>query len=121
MKVFDRDYKVNFVDDNNVLVGFDYSKSCCESFGWALLNEPPTIEPETGENGIDPDGYQFDTGFFSSECPHGIFLDEGGTAMFRLTKDDSEIFLFLWNCHNGYYGHGFDMTADGKMIHDGIL
>jgi len=26
MKIFEKDGKVNFVDDNNVLVGFDYSQ-----------------------------------------------------------------------------------------------
>ena len=28
MKIFERDGKINFVDDNNVFVGFDYSRSC---------------------------------------------------------------------------------------------
>ncbi len=30
MKIFNKDRKINFVDDNNVLVGFDNESCCCD-------------------------------------------------------------------------------------------
>lgn len=66
------EYKINFVDDNDVFLGFDYSQSCCEWFGYLILKELPdfldyeqvrgrreSLEPE-----IDIKDYYFDTSFF---------------------------------------------------------
>lgn len=119
MKIFEKDGKVNFVDDNNVLVGFDYSQDCCESFGWSLNRTFPT-ECAEGENGIEPDGFQFDREYCTTEVP-GVDVEDGGAVVFRLLKGEEEIFLMLWNSHNGYYGHGFDMTCGDERLHDGCL
>ncbi len=128
MKIFDRDRKINFVDDNNVLVGFDSQQSCCESFGWALSRSysdgdiflDVNDHPFSGENGIDPTGYQFDKDFYKTDVS-GIYVFDGGSVVFRLVKNDDEIFLLLWNSHNGYYGHGFSMELDGQNIHSGCI
>jgi len=40
---------------------------------------------------------------------------------FRLSKDGDVIYLVLYNYHNGYYGHGFHFTVDGKDIENGYL
>ena len=109
---------MNFVDDNNVFVGFDYSQSCCESFGYSLTREFPT-RIDDGENGIDPEGFQFDTNYFTEDVP--IDTDCGGAAVFRLEKEGEEIFLMIWNIHNGYYGHGFKMAQGDWLIQDGAL
>ena len=34
MKVFDRDGKINFVDKNNVVLGYDMNQDCCENANW---------------------------------------------------------------------------------------
>ena len=131
MKIFERDGKVNFVDDNNVFVGFDYEKHCCENFGWCLTREFPEKLQE-GENGIDPAGFQFDTAYFEQRFPmtdwevssETILKNEserdlyeyGGAAIFRLTKDKEEIFLLLWNDHNGFYAHGFEMKSGDEKL-----
>lgn len=118
MKIFERDGKINFVDDNNVFVGFDYGQSCCESFGYSLTHQLPT-DFDDGNNGIDPEGFQFDTGFFTEKVP--LPICEGGAVAFRLLKGDEEIFLTLWNVHNGYYAHGFKMMQGDLCIQDGYL
>jgi len=54
MKVFDKGGKVNFVDKNNVLVGYDMNSSCCEEFGWYIRDEITLTLPESNlENEID--------------------------------------------------------------------
>lgn len=120
MKIFERDGKINFVDDNNVLVGFDYSQCCCENFGYALTREIPAGEAESDKPEIDPDGYQFDRDFFQEGSPESQW-DEGGRVTFRLEKEGASLFLTLYNSHNGYYGHGFEMTCGNERLHDGTL
>jgi len=36
MRTFNKGRKVNFVDGNNVLVGFDDESCCCENFGFTM-------------------------------------------------------------------------------------
>jgi hypothetical protein len=121
MKIFESGGKINFVDDNNVLVGFDYESCCCENFGFYLTPEIPTSSYE-GDHGeeIDFEGFQFDTQYFDDNLPdmHG---EEGSAVGFRLIKGEEQIFLTLWNVHNGYYGHGFSMTCGNERLHDGTL
>lgn len=119
MRKFEKDGKINFVDDNNVFVGFDYESCCCENFGWSLTCQIPT-SLNRGDSSFDPEGFQFDTKFVQ----HGIEaidVEEGGIVVFRLTKDKAELFLTLWNSHNGYYGHGFEMSINAEIIHKGYL
>lgn len=115
MKIFEQDGKINFVDDKNVFVGFDFYQCCCEDFGWCLSRTPLSgynYEMKEGENGICPDGFQFDRGYF---------MEKSESVEFRLVKGEEEIFLLLWNSHNGYYGHGFEMTCGNEKLHDGTL
>lgn len=43
MKIFDKyenwNDRVNFVDENNVLLGYDMSQSCCEKAYWFIADE----------------------------------------------------------------------------------
>lgn len=121
MKIFRKDYKINFVDDQNVLLGFDFEESCCENFGYILSREIPT--DENSDSDVDEsslDGFNFDCNFFQAKS-NAREWDEGGMAIFRLTKDDEEIFLTLYNFHNGYYSHGFNMEVNGTKLRDGSL
>lgn len=132
MRVFesDRHYsnKVNFVDDNNVFVGFDYSQGCCEDFGWFLTRTKPVPDVEAADadkiEGEDFPGYNFDTSFNEGELYPNYDHNEGGSVTFRLTNGTEEMFLTLYNHHNGYYGHGWEMKnggEDGTKIQDGCL
>lgn len=119
MRIFDTNGKTNFVDDNNVFVGFDAYQSCCESFGWRLSKERPTDTDTEGEDGNDHEGFQFDTEFFE-DASH-LDSDAGGAVTFRLVKGDEELFLTLWNHHNGYYSHGFEMRQGDLLIREDYI
>ena len=116
--------KVNFVDDNNVLVGYDTSQSCCEHADWFIMN---SIHHDTNKsnNGYEEaaqelEGYNFDTEFFE-ESNAGCY--DGAMAIFKLVNETNSgvKYLHLFNVHNGYYGHGFEMTVNGGRLHDGTL
>lgn len=113
-----REYsRTNFIDENDVFLGWDDSRKCCEEFkdwissdkeGDDLLNVPDTFE-----------GYVFDTNYYNE-------LDDvaysGGHVVFRLTKDgEQDLYLHLRNSHNGYYSHGFAVTVGGEVWKAGRL
>lgn len=114
--------KINFVDDNNVLVGFDADQSCCERFGWFISESMPTsINDSAPEpSGLEP--FNFDPAFFQSLNfgePDDYCVESA--AVFRLVNGNKELFLTLHNTHNGYYSHGFEMNVGGKTIYEGNL
>jgi hypothetical protein len=121
--------KVNFVDENNVLVGYDFGSNCCEEFGWYIHNKVGKANEEDPvfSDGIDGNAlneflkeWTFDTSFFE-EFSNEKRYDEENFAVFRLVNGDNELFLHLYNSHNGYYSHGFDFSKDGQVIHTGCL
>lgn len=129
MKIFDKDSKTNFVDDNNCFVGYSSAEcqSCCEEFGWQFatsLKPYNQLDVEEAKLEVFLEGYNFDKGFVS---PDEIDLfangsrDEGGEVAFRLTKGEEEIFLVLYNHHNGYYSHGFFFKDGDTMVEQGHL
>jgi hypothetical protein len=135
MKIFDNEEigKINFVDKNNVVVGFDNSSQCCEDFGYFFIPTIPTQEEIEKHNGVefDPEKYIFDTSFVRLESDN---MDSGGVAIFRLAevkeeysavgywnKDSKFMYLVLYNHHNGYYSHGFDMKKKDKVIVEASL
>ena len=127
MKIFDRvapwPDKVNFVDDNNVVVGYDMDQSCCERAGWYIstalrtdIDDGCTTDPATLGD------YDFDPKFF--EHVESADVNEGGMVRFRLVRRDApwlDVYLHIFNSHNGYYSHGFTFTAQDKTIQDGSL
>ena len=118
MKVFERDGKINFVDEKNVFVGFDYQACCCEQFGYFFSKTEPLTEDVKGEKDFDPEGYCFDKEFYKTQDAG----EAGAEAIFRLTHPSKpEIFLTLFNHHNGYYAHGFTMTVDGENLRSASL
>jgi len=127
MKVFERTdtdgwgNRLNIIDENNVLVGFDYRQSCCENFGYYFSTTEPTNPLEYDEEPVDVDfahaDYVFDPSFMKEHSE-----GERNIAVFRLVnKEMNEMFLVLYNHHNGYYAHGFDMIKDDKTLFDGSL
>lgn len=146
MKIFESDGKINFVDTNDVYIGFDAWQSCCEHFGYGFLNKIPEQMADgfyDHEADTKPDNLEsmvFDTDFFQ-EYPYN---DGGGYAVFRLvapqfarqqtdTKKRQverefaannflvECYLVLFNHHNGYYGHGFEVKHGGELVQTGGL
>lgn len=108
--------KTNFVDENNVFVGFDTSQSCCEDAGYFFTKTKPVPDVEIIDadkiDGDDFPGYNFDTSFNEGELYPDH--DGGGSVTFRLIDGESEMFLTLYNHHNGYYEHGWEMKSGGE-------
>lgn len=123
MIIFERDHKTNFVDRNNVFVGFDSEQHCCEKFGYCLSYFEPNdknYNDNESEIMLSLDQYDFDRNYFKEI--YGENNDEWAGVVFRLTNSyNSEIFLILYNAHNGYYSHGFHMDVGGIQLRSGRL
>lgn len=120
--------KVNFIDENDVFVGYDMSTSCCENYGYIFTDTDDfdsadgilydddygsTDVKTNNESDYNLDGYVFDTSWFE---------ERDQIVVFRLTKEDSpDIFLTLYNSHNGYYGHGFKFMNGDNVIADSYI
>ena len=134
MRVFDSniknewDTKVNFVDENNVFVGYDTGQHCCEHASWYVSEQPtPYVYnfrqktgeelPEQNKEGLE--GFVFDPTYFETlDSPD---LDDGGMVVFRMVNGDKVLFLHLFNCHNGYYCHGFEAKIGDEKWKEGSL
>jgi len=116
-KVETWDSKVNFVDENNVVLGYDTHQDCCEVAGWflsdSILKEDDGYT-DTIDKEIDLPNWVFDTSFHQYVKHYD--LDDGKMVVFRLINGEQEKFLHLYNSHNGYYAHGFEFVHDGKTI-----
>ena len=117
--------KVNFVDENNVLVGYDLSQDCCERADWFISptkeNSPYNEDCEKKIKEVpDVYNYAFDKNFFEEvkDCEQ---LDKGTMIRFRLVNRDKELFLHLFNCQNGYYSHGFEFKIDDQLKKEGYI
>lgn len=159
MKIFeDREYKVNFVDVNNVLVGYDLSQSCCEYAGWYIMNRQTEDLPSLkvscewcqhykdgirsckskllGAIGVvercteyshygcqyNIEDYIFDTEYFEEFEGKDTMSYSVWYAVFRLKAPGKrDLYLHLFNSHNGYYTHGFNVEVGGENIIIGSL
>ena len=89
--------KINFIDENDVYVGFDYIKGCCERFCWYITNEKDG-EPLFPANKLT--GYVFDTSVNYHQ--YETKLDDVGRVSFKMIKDGCEdIYLTLFNHNKG--------------------
>ena len=56
------------------------------------------------------------------KCKDGLDMDGGGWEIFRLTNANGvEIFLYIYNEHNGYYAHGFNFGTPDRVISSGSI
>ena len=128
--------KINFVDKNNVIVGFDNEKFCCENFGY-FFSERIEID-DNGKSlfGFDPDDiakhtemyyedFVFDTDFIKQiRVKDQDSYDNINVVIFKLIDEDDKeniAYLHLYNVHNGYYSHGFSLDVGGvKIIKGGV-
>lgn len=121
--------KINFVDENDVFVGYDYSQNCCEDFGWFLsskINDNHTSVDDhiaTNDELVNTllEGWIFDTTFFEEKQYGESNYSEEGLAIFRMTKGEHVMYLHLYNVHNGYYSHGFEFEGPGQVFKTGRL
>lgn len=123
MKVFNRTDgfidKVNFVDENNVVVGYDMSQNCCEDADWYITDKQPTSVERDGvhHQEYDLEPYRFYTSDYDAISDDS--LDQGGAVYFKLVPvlpDLPILYLVLYNAHNGYYCHGFTIEKGGVHV-----
>ena len=124
MKIIDSfSNKINFIDKNDVFVGYDLSQNCCEDAGWYITDKiiPYTYTNSDIEYHIpDISNYIFDAEFFREI--ESIDLDSGNMVVFKLISFmKPDLYLHLYNSHNGYYGHGFEVKHSGIIIKDDML
>ena len=111
LKVFEWGSKVNFVDDDNFYVGYDTLTDCCEYADWFIsLHRDHTEIPEDIKD-LQPEELP-DYSFSHAEPDEVDFtdLDAGLALRFCLVSDLDllpPMYLYLFNNHNGYYGHGW--------------
>ena len=114
--------KINFVDENNVLLGYDIDQNCCEYADWFIDYTPwQTCLPDdvsSLQKTEEYEGWTFDTNFQLLIENH---MNEGGMAIFKITKDGAEKYVHIFNHHNGYYGHGFNFTFGETVLKRGTL
>ena len=133
MKIFNKtephEFKVNFVDENNVMLGYDLMQDCCEDANWFIADKPQLETPENDlvkdhfEEGmvIEMPGWVFYKSYFQ-EIAGGDELDAGKMVTFQIKKGiypDKEVkYIHLYNVHNGYYGHGFEFKGKAESYQD---
>lgn len=99
---------VNFVDVNNVVLGFDMGQDCCEYATWSIL------QPDPAPRSLEP--YVFDPSYMVKEQ-----TKHGWQVTFRLVHGKKELFLVLSNVHEGYYSHGFTFKNGTEIIKEGVV
>ena len=122
MKIFNKNGKINYVDENNVVVGFDDTSCCCEVYGsyftYDVEYSQESEECEISEKTLDE--YNFDPTYFLDG-----YDDErggGGFVQFKTIHETlPDVYLILYNFHNGYYSHGFIMSGVNEIFAKGSL
>ena len=105
---------VNFVDENNVVVGYDLSQQCCEEADYYFAVGKPTLEHSIVPNKDVLLDYRFDTSFYET-------IDDNAVSFKLKCPYLEDLYLVLYNNHNGYYSHGFDMKVGNMTIKEGAI
>lgn len=127
MKCFEADGKYNFVDKKNVFVGYDSSQHCCEDAGYYFCQQEPgdivvdlyyskeklPLQPSADD--LEP--YSFDKKYGKDIGHEGSW----GTVFKLKARGYPDIFLVLFNHHNGYYSHGFEFGIGKEVLKRGSL
>ena len=122
MKIFERKNKINFVDKNNVFVGYDLESQCCEDANWFINPQKITSTSFKQLNKlikekINTDDYVFDPQFFEQHISNMAFGLDSVIIIFKLIKPNYQpLYLHIFNVHNGYYAHGFVMKINEKIV-----
>lgn len=125
MKIFNKNEKVNFVDEKNVFVGYDLAQDCCEYACWTITDSQVLhfndLDSTTQTLETESD-WVFDPKFFLSDSTsYDGMLEDGGCATFKLVNGTNTKYLHIFNSHNGYYAHGFEVNFGDGLITKGYL
>lgn len=119
MMFFNNGDKFNWVDENNVVLGFDSWGQCCEDFGYFYSALPDSTKDGTDHISLSAENllsYRFDPTFKDSSGETDCAM-----ATFRLISPDNVVYLTIYNDHNGYYSHGFKFESTDNIIREGSL
>lgn len=108
-------FKVNFVDKNNVCLGYSLNQQCCENADWFISDKIETDEKVYRQelNKENLENYYFDKDFIE-------YLPEA--VVFRCKcKRKPDKYIHLFNLHNGYYSHGFTFNNGTEIIQEGRI
>lgn len=124
--------KVNFVDSNNVVLGYDLLQNCCEDAFWTVgVNKDGTGDKLKCDDDnpleIEFDHYTFDPEFYEDDPDDSedhvaifklVYNDHWENGRFFDSKEFPDLYVRLENHHNGYYSHGFIFRADKTIKGD---
>lgn len=125
-------YKANWIDQNNVVFGYDNEQQCCEDYMWGVFNRDGTLIAK------NPDGlpYHFDfkagalTHFnedWSTDAIYDVLTsmfglnyvtDTPDVVVVKLIPDDNNGFPLYFVCvnyHNGFYYHDFSFGENREI------
>lgn len=135
LKCFLQDDRVNFVDTENVFVGYEITQKCCEYSNFKIsdydgnfIMNDILLKIHSGDN-----NFIFDKTFFEKFDPNDdddICRDTLKYVKFRIYTPkeflpqfviEQEYYLFIYNKHNGYYAHGFEFRDKDNIIQEGSI
>ncbi len=112
-------WKRNWIDQNNVVFGYDNDQQCCESFGWAVYDP---ITKEKVADDIDGMPYHFD--FVSgardvgseaySDIEYPDIIDAVHVTLVHDEDETKKLIFECWCNHNGYHYHDFSFEKNKK-------
>lgn len=108
--------KVNFIDSQDRFIGYDLGQNCCEHAGWFISDKKENYDTGSeneGDRGFTVEGFDFVPGAVTEVTPdEDAGLDYGGMVIFTLRDEKgNELYLHLFNCHSGYYGHDVETNV----------
>lgn len=116
-------YSINFIDENDLFLGFDDNQCCCEYADYFVsLSEHTKYDNEAnqisdfdfaGWNFVDPRILPETKVEVEDECDEGLHI-----AFMMVHPEKGTAWLHFFNCHNGYYGHSVLMGEhkDGEVV-----
>lgn len=104
--------KSNWIDQNNVVFGYDDYDQCCETWGYGVYDP---ITKEKISNDPDSMPYHFDfskgarenTGEYFSDIEYPSTVDSVHIDMISDDGSNKRLVFECWCNHNGYYYHSF--------------
>jgi len=116
MLIKEESSKTNFIDSLDRFIGFDTSQSCCEDADWFVSDKKESYYDGRDNPGVrdhNVEGFDFVPGAVTEiSGTEDQGLDDGGMVIFTLRNaEGKELFLHLYNAHNGYYGHGVETNV----------
>jgi hypothetical protein len=122
------DRRCNWIDENNVFVGYCAEQSCCEHFGAYISDELVPERDEAKRNQIEKVEVVLDDLRFNPKQWWWIveptaeeWANEAIFGMYDVNDPSRVRYLHLYNAHNGYYAHGFEYKQGDAVLKEGSL